>query len=167
MTHLGEWEDNGWIGIKNAHFLKRVVYLHRKRTAMTSFKWVKGHKANLGNEESDKSAKEGANKEAPDHLSLDFPPEYDLQRAKLATLMQATAYKGIKGRCNPPPHPSTNRNLETIRAAIHEYQNTLKTNKTIWNNIRKHTICTRVHATIPLQGNPQHPNGRGSMVPNS
>ena len=37
-----------------------------------------------------------------------------------------------------------NRNLETIRAAIQEYQNTLETNKTIWNNIRKRTIRIRV-----------------------
>ena len=72
-THLREWEDDGWIGIENAQLFKRAAYLLRRRTATTSFKWVKGHDGNLGNEESDKLAKEGANKEAIDYLDMDVP----------------------------------------------------------------------------------------------
>lgn len=82
----------------------------------------------------------GANKEEFDPLPLDVPDEYNLQGAKLATLEQATAYRGIKEKCSLPPCPMTNRNLETIRLAIQQYQNTAKMDKMIWNSIRKCTI---------------------------
>src|SRR5713226_5174732 len=54
--HLGTWENCGWIGVKNApHFL-------RIHTAPTTFKWIKGHNRNEGNEGSDLLAKEGVRK---------------------------------------------------------------------------------------------------------
>ena len=141
--HLGRWEDDGWIGVENAELFKRAAYLLKKRSATTAFKWVKGHIGNLGNEESDKLAKEGANRDEPDPLILDVPHDYDLQGAKLATITQATAYRGIRNRSTQPPRPTTNRNLETIRQEIQVYQGTLETDKTIWNSIRKRTIRTR------------------------
>lgn len=140
MTHLKTWEDNGWIGVENTQLFKRAAYLLQRRTATTSFKWVKGHRGNLGNEESDKLAKEGANKGEPNYLPMDVPIKYDLQGAKLVSLTQAIAYKGIKERNPIPPHPAKSRNLETIRTAIQEFQHTLETNETIWNSIRKCTI---------------------------
>ena len=68
MTHLRTWEDNGLIGIENTQLFKRAAYLLQRRTTATSFKWVKGHRGNLENEESNKLAKEGANKGEPDYL---------------------------------------------------------------------------------------------------
>jgi len=52
----------------------------------------------MGNEESDRLAKLGANKQDPDKLDLEIPPEFNIQGAKLATLMQAMAYKGTLER---------------------------------------------------------------------
>ena len=95
-THLKTWEDQGWIAIKNADLFKKAAYLMKRRTAQTSFQWVKGHNGDEGNEGSDALAKEGADKAEPDPLNLDIPKEFDLQGAKLATLTQALAYKGIK-----------------------------------------------------------------------
>jgi len=57
--------------------------------------WVKGHNRNEGNEGSNALAKQGTNKQQPDLLNLDIPKELDIQGAKLSTLTQATAYKGI------------------------------------------------------------------------
>lgn len=95
-THLSTWEDQGWIGVKNADFFKRAAYLLKRRSAPTYFQWVKGHEGNEGNEESDRLAKEGANKAVPDVLILEIPKDYNLQGAKLKALSQALAYKGIK-----------------------------------------------------------------------
>ena len=93
--HLGKWEDDGWIRIKNTPLFKKAVHVLKQRIATTSFQWIKGHDGIQGNEESDRLAKEGANKPTPDILNLDIPNEFDLQGAKLATLTQALAYKGV------------------------------------------------------------------------
>ncbi len=142
--HLREWEDNGWIGIKNVDMFKRAAYLLKRRTTPTLFKWVKGHQGNIGNEESNKLVKEGANKEDPDELTLHIPIKFDLQGAKLATLTQAIAYRGIRGRQPAPNCPSMNRNLDTTQEAIRIYTGECETDETIWQSIRKCTIRTRV-----------------------
>ncbi len=95
--YLSKWEDNGWIGVKNAPFFKKAAHILKQHIATTSFQWIKGHNGIQGNEESDRLAKEGANKLALDNLDLDIPKEFDLQGAKIATLTQALAYKGILG----------------------------------------------------------------------
>ena len=142
--HLTEWEDNGWIGIKNADLFKRAAYLLKRRTAPTLLEWVKGHQGDLGNEESDKLAKVGANKDTDNDLPLNIPAEFDLQGAKLATLTQAIAYRGIQERCHPPPRAVTERNIEEAREAILAYTGSDETNESIWQGIRKRTIRLRV-----------------------
>ena len=143
-THLHEWENDGWIGVKNATLFKRAAYVLRKRSAPTSFQWVRGHSGVEGNEESDRLAKDGANKEAPDELNLDIPKEFDLQGAKLATMTQAKAYKGILEKRGPYTRPATANNLELTREAIARYTGKLETNKTIWRGLQKPTIRSKV-----------------------
>ena len=143
-SHLSKWEDLGWIGIKNADLFKRAAYLLKKRTALTYFEWVKGHQGIQGNEESDKLAKEGASKDAPDPLPLQIPIEFDLQGAKLATLTQAIAYRGIRRTKPRVPRPTTNRNIDLAREAIEATTGSLETTETIWKSIRKRSIRLRV-----------------------
>jgi ribonuclease HI len=142
--HLAKWEDRGWIEIKIANLFKRAAYLLKRRTAPTIFKWVKGHQGNLGNKGSNLLAKEGAEKEEPDILSLEIPKEFNLQGAKLATLSQAIAYRGICEQKTITPCPATNRNLDITREAVMDYTGNSETNKTIWRSLRKHTIRLRV-----------------------
>ena len=141
--NLPIWEDRGWIEIKNANLFKRAAYLLKRRTAPTIFKWVKGHQGILGNEESDKLAKEGAEKETQDNLPLEIPKEFDLQGAKLSTLTQAIAYRGIREWKKEPQRPTTNRNLDLIREAIENHTGNSETDETIWKSLRKRTIRLR------------------------
>ena len=143
-THLKDWENKGWIGIKNASFFKKATYLLRRRTAPTFFEWVKGHSGNEGNEQSDILAKEGASKNEPDNLSLEIPLEYDLQGAKLSTMTQALAYKGIRTRNPPLPWPTTTRNLAQARSTIRDFNLTLETDANLWKGLRKKSIRPRV-----------------------
>ena len=93
--HLPNWENRGWIGISNTDLFKRAVYLLKTRMAPTIFKWIKGHAGFLGNEESNTLAKEGAQKDTPDTISLNIPNDFNLQGVKLEMITQAIAYKGI------------------------------------------------------------------------
>ena len=142
--HLTEWEDNGWIGIKNAPLFKKAAYLLKRRSAPTLFKWVKRHSSDEGNEGSDQLAKEGAEKANPDELNLEIPKEFDLQGAKLATLSQAIAYKGILEQRGPYTRPVTLNNLESAQIAIAEYTQTLETDKTIWRGLQKPMIRIKI-----------------------
>ena len=146
--NLTNWEDRGWIEIKNADMFKRAVYLLKRQTALTIFKWVKGHQGIRGNEESDKLAKEGTGKEEPDNLPLEIPKEFDLQGAKLSTLSQAIAYRGIRERKIKEPRPATNRNIDLIREAILEHSRNDETDEAIWKSLRKRTIRIRVQQFI-------------------
>ena len=142
--HLADWENRGWIGIKNGNFFRKAAYLLRRQTAPTLFNWVKGHNGDVGNEQSDRLAKEGANKEEPDDIPLEIPHKYDLQGAKLATMTQALAYSGIRAQLPTPIRPTTNRNLELTKNAIKELTTTHETSNAIWKGIRKRTIRPRV-----------------------
>jgi ribonuclease HI len=143
-VNLRKWEDQGWIGIKNTPYFKRAAYLLKHRIATTSFQWVKGHNGDEGNEGSNALAKEGANKEIPNMLELEVPKEYNLQGAKLATITQALAYKGIQERTSALIRPQAEINLQTAREAIAAHSNTLETDTAIWQSLRKKTLCLRV-----------------------
>ena len=139
-THLETWENNGWIGIKNAQLFKKAVYLLKRRTARTSFMWTKGHNGTQGNEESDKLAKRGANKSQPDDLNLDIPIEFDLQGAKLATLTQAKAYRGILEQRETDTRRSTGKNVQKIRESLRNLMGEIETDLSVWKNMKKPTI---------------------------
>ena len=147
-THLSKWEDKGWIRIKNAELFQNAAYLLRQRTATTTFQWIKGHQGNLGNEESDKLAKEGAEKIQPDPLNLQVPDEFLIQGAKLLTLDQATAYQGIRQIKTAKDPPAAAEQIDRARRAIEQITGDSETNETIWMSLKKPVIRTRVRQFI-------------------
>ena len=82
-------------------------------------------------------------KDEPGNITLNIPDNFNLQGAKLETITQALAYRGIVNRHNLPPRIATTNNLEKIRTALEEYQDTQETDKTIWKSIGKCTIHLR------------------------
>jgi hypothetical protein len=89
-------------------------------------------------------AKEGAEKDVPDDLPLDIPPEYDLQGAKLATMTQALAHQGIRTKITPTPRPTTTRNLEQVKSAIQNFSLSHETDAAVWKGLRRRSIRPRV-----------------------
>jgi hypothetical protein len=119
------------------NLFKMVAYLLKRQTAMTHFEWVKGHDRSLGNKESDKLAKTGAEKEEEEELVLDVPAKFNLQGVKLSTITQAIAYRGI---CNQTPwqeRPSTEQNLQQIKLDLLNLNKTKETSENIWKDIRR------------------------------
>ena len=143
-TYLPHWENIGWINVQNAAFFQKAAHLLRRRTATTHLKWVKGHSGNPGNEASDKLAKEGAEKRQPDDLDLQIPNEFAPQGAKLSSMTQALAYRGIrrlKTKTTPPIKPNL---LQKIREAVSHLNGQSETDATIWKSFRKPILRTRV-----------------------
>ena len=147
-TNLQKWEDKGWIGIQNAPWFRKAAFLLRRRSTRTTFRWIKAHRGTLGNEESDRLAKEGAEKDEPDQLDLGIPPEFDLQGAKLRTIDQSTAYKGIIEQRPRPPRPDSIEYIQETRSAIEEINETQETTATIWISIKRKILRPRVQQFI-------------------
>ena len=80
----------------------------------------------------------------PYPINLQIPTEFDLQGAKLATIDQQTAYKGILARRPSPTRPDARRNLEIARLAIKSITGSEGTDATIWTALRKPVLRTRV-----------------------
>ena len=143
-TYLPHWENIRWINVQNATFFQKAAHLLRRRTATTHLKWVKGHSGDQGNEASDKLAKEGAEKRQTDDLDLQIPNEFAPQGAKLSSMTQALAYRGIrrlKTKTTPPIKPDL---LQKIREAVSHLNGQSETDATIWKSLRKPILRTRV-----------------------
>ncbi|KAH9987244.1 hypothetical protein BJV74DRAFT_774225, partial [Russula compacta] len=121
-SHLPNWEDQGWIQIKNAKILKKTAYLLKCRSAVMTFECVKGHSGDLGNDESDCLAKAGAMRQTPDDMDLDIPKEFDLQGAKLAAINQSVAYQGIRRTKTTQLPQTTQSNLQAAKYQTPPFQ---------------------------------------------
>jgi ribonuclease HI len=131
------WEDRGWINIANSELFRATAYQLRRRSAQTSFEWIKGHTGDHGNEAADRLANEGANKDVSDNINLTIPNEFNLQGAKLSSITQAIAYHGIRTMTQLTPRRATTINLDMARHAVKDISNHLETDATIWKNCRR------------------------------
>ena len=121
-----------------------MAYLLRCQSAPTTFTWVKSHRGNQGNKESDRLTKEGANKQTPDELDLDVPDEFNVQGAKLRTITQALAYRGIMEKRQRPTREGSEENIEEARRAIAMINKSQETTEMIWTNLKKPVLRHRV-----------------------
>ncbi|KAI0056160.1 ribonuclease H-like protein [Artomyces pyxidatus] len=129
---ISKWEDNGWIGINNSLLFRVAVALLRQRSAPTGFKWVKGHSGVIGNENSDERAGVGAARETEDPIDTEIPPNFDLQGAKLSTITQRIAYKGVRAQKQYTHTPGTETRVSMTQEALQAFNGELETKATIW-----------------------------------
>ncbi|KAG1753087.1 RnaseH-domain-containing protein [Suillus occidentalis] len=128
---IEEWENNGWINVENSEYLRATVYQLRKRSAQMSFIWVKGHTGNHGNEQADRLANEGANKQEDDEIDLSIADEFNLQGAAL----------GIRTKNKLTPRRKTTSNLDITRHA-------LKNLTAIWKGCRNPDLPKKIQQFI-------------------
>ncbi|EIW61280.1 ribonuclease H-like protein [Trametes versicolor FP-101664 SS1] len=147
--HLPKWERRGWIGVANAEVIKEAVAHLRTRSAPTTFRWVKGHANERGNEEADRLAREGAN--LPQQLRpVALPPsvEYVHEGASLSDLTQSLAYKGIRARTPRPARRATTRGVSEAVASVAKTTGAEHREAALWMLLRKDPIAKRVRDFI-------------------
>ena len=83
-------------------------------------------------------------KDGDNTLTLDVLKEFDIQGAKLSSLTQATAYKGIKEHKPPITRESTKRNIKLTTVAILNYTGSREMEATIWQGLRRASIHLRI-----------------------
>ena len=147
-VHLKNWEDNGWIGIKNSEFFRATAYHLRKRSAPTTFQWVKGHSGIEGNEKADHLAHNGALKVSHDPIDLNVPANFDLQGAKLESITQSIAYQGLTSTTTLEYKRNTLALLDITRYALQETTNSLEHDAKIWAACRHPDLSKKIQSFI-------------------
>ena len=130
--------------LTNASFFRRAAYLLRRRTATTTFRWVKGHDGVEGNEECDGLAKEGAANPIESDLDMNIPNNFNAHRAKVAALTQSLAYRGIMKKKQSLLRPSSLNNIQLTREAVKRITGYEESDVTIWLSLRQSTIRPKV-----------------------
>lgn len=151
-SSLKPWEDLGWTNIPNAEWLKATAYHLRQRSTPTRFKWVKGHNGTRGNEEADKLANIGMNKQIADEIDLTVPNHFQPTGLRLAATTQASAYALIAGLNRSTTTRRAEILLERIRATLETINNHSLPNHSIWKGCRhrdiRHLIQTFIFKAI-------------------
>ncbi|KAH9928211.1 uncharacterized protein B0H18DRAFT_856695, partial [Fomitopsis serialis] len=143
------WEDHGWIDVDLANHIRALLNRLRQRCASTSLgqivrqdEWKKLEKAR----QTVSSIRPHTLPAAPPP-SLTRDPRFDITGAKLQSLTQALAYKGIIAWKNTPQRRTTTRNLESIRRTAQNDSTDPISNKSIWLSTR-HKDFSRSFATF-------------------
>ncbi|KAH9916626.1 uncharacterized protein B0H18DRAFT_884659, partial [Fomitopsis serialis] len=119
MDKLPEWEDRGWVDVALEEHMRTILNKLRQRCAPTTF--------GRANKPNDLKTLETARQQAssPEHLDftrkehapLTRDARFEVTGARLVTLTQAIAYRGILKHKDTPMRKMTERNLTAIRQA--------------------------------------------------
>ncbi|KAI0042971.1 ribonuclease H-like protein [Auriscalpium vulgare] len=148
--HLPHWEDIGFIGVKNAALWRSAAHRLRARSAAAGFQWIKGHSGDIGNEHADTQAGAGATKATIDALDLTVPLPFQLSGAKMSTLTQSLAYRGIRERkhAKVASRHGTEVRVEAARYALLDVTGNDETDAALWLSLRCKDLRKNVQAFL-------------------
>ncbi|KAH9910598.1 uncharacterized protein B0H18DRAFT_895015 [Fomitopsis serialis] len=141
-TKLAGWEDGGWIGVPHADYLAALANHLRQRCAVTTVRhastpwewkaidWIRDRACPLLLNHPLEVVRPTSN------------PSFRLSGARLASLTQATAYKGILATRRPPARQGTARNVALALAALAPRQQ--RSSEELWTSLRHKDIRHQV-----------------------
>ena len=148
-SQLSKWEDQGWIHSKHANLFKAITAWTRFRSNTTKLIWVKGHSGTRGNDEADRLAREGAEKDPTDlDPSTNAPENTVPSGAKLSALSQKDLYRGIKIANRPPPRRSSDIIVGRIQACASGSYGSSPTPERVWLSTRHRDLSKKTREFI-------------------
>ncbi len=130
------WEDQGWLDVANASLMKETVARLRARSAPTSFRWIKGHSGNRGNDGADLLAK-GAVRTRNVIVLSRAPTKFVADGAKLTVMTQKLAYKSVRALKPNDGRETTRKNISIAKEAVEELDGKYPYTACLWNTIWK------------------------------
>ncbi|KAJ7719049.1 hypothetical protein B0H16DRAFT_1796039 [Mycena metata] len=159
---LPAWEDKGWIETPNAEGLQALAAALRGRTAETKLAVVT---SSIEVEEAHRPARTGTGKQDTDQIDLRIADHLQLRGAKLSTLTQGLAYRGIKALKERVHRKATDENVLNTQSAVKAlFKKVLRTQTTpvppAQNEYSLPSLALQiVFSTIPvLRGHDYEPN---------
>ncbi|KAH9915980.1 uncharacterized protein B0H18DRAFT_856143, partial [Fomitopsis serialis] len=137
-TRLEKWEDDGWIEVPNASYLAALASRLRQRCAVTTAR----HATSLWEWKTIDWIRDRALPPLlaypPTLVRPSIDPAFHLSGARLASLTQATAYRGILSNRRPQARQGTTRNITVALDAIapHRKHNASE----LWTSLRHRDI---------------------------
>ncbi|KAJ7821842.1 ribonuclease H-like protein, partial [Mycena leptocephala] len=135
--NLTKWEDRGWIGVPNRSPLRALAAGLRQRTGKTTLAITK---TSPGNTAAAALARSGTSKNEEDNIHLDVALDSQLPGARLSSLTQSIAYKGIKEMREPVSRKKTDEIVRGVQTAIKDTFSFHPKSPTIWKSIRHRDI---------------------------
>ncbi|THU79789.1 hypothetical protein K435DRAFT_569518, partial [Dendrothele bispora CBS 962.96] len=143
-----ELRNCGLIGVRNARILQALFHLLDLRQAQTAFRqlsdlnptsspWVQLlHKAEA-------LAKDGVSKENADQIDLSKAPQPPICGARLSTLTQSLATKGVRTSQALKPRKTTEKIIDLVQQAILSQSGNLPEKGSIWCAIKTKNYTRR------------------------
>ncbi|KAJ6571484.1 hypothetical protein B0H19DRAFT_937691 [Mycena capillaripes] len=148
LKGLPQWEDRGWVHVKNGEIIQHLLALLRSRTAPTTFIYAKQENGKWELQEALRLAREGRDKPTHDQIEHTSHPGTTLLGAKLSTLTQAVAYKAIKSRYKKVSRKATEENILAVQTVTKALYTSLPSAGAIWKSIKRKDITRQIRTFL-------------------
>ncbi|EPS93559.1 hypothetical protein FOMPIDRAFT_8826, partial [Fomitopsis schrenkii] len=140
FKHLRNWEDEGWVGVRGARYIRALVNQLRQRSAPTTFKVAATSVEVRTIAEARERRDDAIRTTEPCIIRPIEKAAFRLSGAKLACLTQSTAYQTIRSKAAPPPRTTTTLTIAAIRTHLAAVSDNETEEAEIWRGLRHRDI---------------------------